>query len=164
MAGILYKKGSDKLESLNDITPKGKKLLFCQAHLLLQGKDDESILLTSKTAEWVQENVKIPGTSAKHVMKMISHYKSFRVDPEISPIIKQFSNSDSGKLDSLDQLTTEGKKFFYSWVHLVKQGGNPNSFKSRFTTYRWLLDNFEHGEKITDIENTVLKKALNLCM
>ena len=48
MAGILYKRGSGKLESLNDITPNGKKLLFCQAHLLIQGKDEESIVFFSK--------------------------------------------------------------------------------------------------------------------
>ena len=87
-------------------------MLFCQAHLLIQGKDEESIVLTSKTAQWVQENIKIPGTSERNVMQKISHYKSFKVDPDVSPIVKRFSSSDSGRLSSLEQLTTEGKTFF----------------------------------------------------
>ena len=113
--GILFNNRSDKLEFLNEITPKGIKLLICQAHLLHQGKNAESRYFTKKTADWLEANVKMLGTSTKNVMKILSHYKfDANLMPEVSQIIQQFSNS-CGRLDSLDQLTagkehTEGQK------------------------------------------------------
>ena len=110
MAGTLYniKNGSNKLESLDDITYIGRRLLICQAHLLHQGKDDESKSLTKKTADWLEANVKINGTSQKNVTRMLSHYKYGVINPDIKDTIQEFSNS-CGRLDSLDQLST-GKK------------------------------------------------------
>ena len=52
---------------------------------------------------------------------------------------------------------TEGKRFFYSWIYLVKQGRIPDSLEDTTTTYKWLLSNFEDGEKITDSEITILE-------
>ena len=57
-----------------------------------------------KTAEWLEANVKMQGTSTKNVMKILRHYKFDETDGGVSPIIKQFGNS-CGRLDSLDQLT-----------------------------------------------------------
>ena len=51
---------------------------------------------------------------------------------------------------------TEGKRFFYSWIYLVKQGEIPDSLQDTTTTYEWLRNNFDDGEKITDSEITVL--------
>ena len=102
--GILYNNNSDKLEFLDEITPKGRKLLICQAHLLHQGKSADSKYFTIKTAKWLEANVKMQGTSTKNVMKILRHYKFDETDGGVSPIIKQFGNS-CGRLDSLDQLT-----------------------------------------------------------
>ena len=99
MAGILYKSDSDKLESLDDITYKGRKLLICQAHLLHQGKNEESKSLTIKTADWLEANVKINGTSQQNVMRMLCHYRYNDINPEVTDTIQQFSNS-CGRLDS----------------------------------------------------------------
>ena len=52
---------------------------------------------------------------------------------------------------------TEGKRFFYSWIYLVKQGRIPDSLEDSTITYKWLLSNFDDGEKITDSEITILE-------
>ena len=39
----------------------------------------------------------------------------------------------------------------------MKQGGIPDSLEDTTATYKWLCNNFDDGEKITDSEITVLE-------
>ena len=65
-----------RLENLNQLTPFGKDLLYTFVHLLIQGHNGQKLTEPMKTYRWLMDNPNIPDVSERHVLRILSKYRS----------------------------------------------------------------------------------------